>query len=67
MELLNWLEVQVGRFTNFLSDAKEDLAAFDEHTREEIEKYRNKQCGKAAIAGLVVGVLVGGVIGKFLL
>lgn len=50
-----WIEKQIGRFTNFLSDAKEDIAAFDEKVQAKIVEYRNKQCGKAAIFGAVVG------------
>lgn len=51
-----WIEEQIGRFTNFLSDAKEDIAALDEKLQEKVIKYRNKQCGKAAIFGIVIGV-----------
>lgn len=58
MKLIEWIELQVGRFTNFLSDAKEDLVAFDEHVQAEIVKYNNKQCGKAAIVGAVIGALL---------
>ena len=57
MKIIEWFEVQVGRFTNFLSDAKEDLVAFDEHVQNEVIKYRNKQCGKAAIVGAILGVV----------
>ena len=53
--MFEWIEKQIGRFTNFLSDAKEDIAAFDEKVQAEIVEYRNKQCGKAAIFGAVVG------------
>ena len=38
MKIIEWFEVQVGRFTNFLSDAKEDLVAFDEHVQNEIHE-----------------------------
>lgn len=58
MKFIEWLETQVGRFTNFLSDAKEDIQNFDEHIQGEIVKYNNKQCGKAAIVGFCVGVLL---------
>lgn len=54
--MFEWIEIQIGRFTNFISDAKEDIAEFDEHLQEEIVKYRNKQCGKAAIFGAIVGI-----------
>lgn len=54
--MLNWIETQIGRFMNFLMDAKEDIADFDEHVQEEIAKYNNKQCGKAAIVGTIIGV-----------
>ena len=64
MKLITWLEIQVGRFTNFLSDAKEDIQKFDDHVQEEIEKYNNKQCGKAAIVGFALGLLVAGVIDR---
>ena len=57
MKIIEWLEIQVGRFTNFLSDAKEDVQKFDDHVQEEIEKYNNKQCGKAAIVGFGIGLL----------
>lgn len=57
MKIIEWLEIQVGRFTNFLSDAKEDVQKFDDHIQEEIEKYNNKQCGKAAIVGFGIGLL----------
>jgi hypothetical protein len=57
MKLIEWLEEQIGRFTNFLSDAKEDVQKFDDHVQEEIEKYNNKQCGKAAIVGFGIGLL----------
>jgi chloramphenicol O-acetyltransferase len=57
MKLIEWLEEQIGRFTNFLSDAKEDVQKFDDHVQEEIEKYNNKQCGKAAIVGFAIGLL----------
>lgn len=57
MKFIEWIELQVGRFTNFLSDAKEDIASFDAHVQAEIIKYNNKQCGKAAIVGAVVGAL----------
>lgn len=58
MKFIEWIELQVGRFTNFLSDAKEDIASFDEHVQAEIVKYNNKQCGKAAIVGAVIGALL---------
>ena len=58
MKFIEWLELQVGRFANFLSNAKEDLSAFDTHVQEEIIKYNNKQCGKSAIVGAVIGALV---------
>ncbi len=64
MDFIEWLEIQVGRFTNFLSDAKEDIQKFDDHVQTEIEKYRNKQCGKAAIVGFVAGLVLPLVIGK---
>lgn len=59
MKFIEWLEIQVGRFTNFLSDAKEDVQNFDDHVQAEIEKYNNKQCGKAAIVGFCIGLLLG--------
>lgn len=66
MKLIEWLEQQVGRFANFLSDAKEDLQAFDEHVQDEIIKYSNKQCTKAFIVGAVIGVVVYAVVDRFL-
>ena len=65
MKLITWLEIQVGRFTNFLGDAKEDIQKFDDHVQDEIEKYNNKQCGKAAIVGFAIGLLVAAVIVEF--
>lgn len=65
MKLITWLEIQVGRFTNFLSDAKDDIQKFDDHVQDEIEKYNNKQCGKAAIVGFGIGLLVASVIAEF--
>lgn len=56
--MFNWIEEQIGRLMNFFIDAKEDIAAFDEHVQAEIIKYRNKQCGKAAIVGFIIGVAV---------
>lgn len=64
MKLLNWISTQIGRFTNFLSDAQEDIKKFDEHAQGEIEKYRNKQCGKAAIVGFVTGLLIAAVVDR---
>lgn len=54
--MFTWIETQIGRFMNFLMDAKEDIADFDEHVQDEIAKYNNKQCGKAAIVGVIIGV-----------
>lgn len=54
--MFSWIEEQIGRLTNFLSDAQEDIAALDEKLQEKVIKYRNKQCGKAAIFGIVIGV-----------
>ncbi len=64
MKFIEWIEVQVGRFTNFLGDAKEDIQKFDEHIQGEIEKYNNKQCGKAAIVGFVLGLLLAAVVDR---
>ena len=64
MKLITWLEETIGRFTNFLSDAKEDIQKFDDHVQGEIEKYRNKQCGKAAIVGFTLGLLVAAVVDR---
>lgn len=64
MKLTTWLEETIGRFTNFLSDAKEDIQEFDDHVQGEIEKYRNKQCGKAAIVGFALGLLVAAVVDR---
>ena len=64
MKFIEWLETQIGRFTNFLGDAKEDIQKFDDHVQEEIEKYRNKQCGKAAIAGFTLGLFVAAVVDR---
>ena len=64
MKLITWLEETIGRFTNFLSDAKEDIQEFDDHVQGEIEKYRNKQCGKAAIVGFTLGLLVAAVVDR---
>lgn len=65
MKLIEWIEEQIGRFTNFLSDAKDDIQKFDDHVQGEIEKYNNKQCGKAAIVGFVIGLLVAALIAEF--
>lgn len=54
--MFSCIEEQIGRLTNFLSDAQEDIAALDEKLQEKVIKYRNKQCGKAAIFGIVIGV-----------
>lgn len=59
MKFIEWLEIQLGRFANFLGDAKEDVQKFDDHIQAEVEKYSNKQCGKAAIVGFVLGLVVG--------
>lgn len=64
MKLIEWIEEQIGRFTNFLGDAKEDIQKFDDHVQGEIEKYNNKQCGKAAIVGFVIGLLVAALIAE---
>lgn len=56
--MIEWTEKQIGRFINFLSDAKEDIADLDEKVQEKIIEYRNKQCGKAVIFGAVVGAVV---------
>lgn len=58
-KIIEWIEVQVGRFTNFLSTAKEDLKEFDEKTQKKIKEYNNKQCGRAAIFGAVIGAFLG--------
>lgn len=67
MKFIDWLEKQAVRFTNFLNTAREDLIAFDEHQREEIEKYCNKQCEKAALTGIGVGLLFAAILTKILL
>lgn len=54
--MFNWVNEQVGRLINFFLDAKEDIADFDEHVQAEIAKYNNKQCGKAAIVGIILGI-----------
>lgn len=64
MKAIEWIEQQIGRFTNFLSDAKEDLQAFDEHVQDEIIKYRNKQCTKAFLVGLAIGVAVYAIVDR---
>lgn len=56
--MIEWIEKQIGRFINFLSDAKEDIAEIDDKFQDKIIEYRNKQCGKAAIFGAVVGAVV---------
>ena len=66
MKFIIYLEEQVGRFTNFLTDAKEDIQEFDEHVQNEIEKYNNKQCGKAAIVGFAIGLFVAVVIAEII-
>lgn len=63
MKIIEWLELQVGRFANFLGDAKEDIQKFDDHIQEEIEKYSNRQCGRAVIVGFVIGLCLGLLIG----
>ena len=55
--MFGWIEEQIGRLMNFFIDAKEDIAAFDAHVQAEIIKYNNKQCGKAAIVGCIVGIV----------
>ncbi|WP_293719857.1 hypothetical protein [uncultured Phascolarctobacterium sp.] len=68
-KIFAWIEEQLGRIANFCSDAIEDLKAADEKlsekldelddkARAEIKKYNNRQCGKAAVFGIVVGVLL---------
>lgn len=64
MKLIEFLEIQIGRLANFLSDAQEDIKKFDEHAQGEIEKYRNKQCGKAAIVGFATGLLIAAVVDR---
>lgn len=64
MKLIEFFETQVGRFTNFLSDAKEDIQDFDEHVQGEIVKYNNKQCGKAAIVGFTLGLVFAAVVDR---
>lgn len=55
--MIEWIEKQIGRFINFLSDAKEDIAEIDDKFQDKIIEYRNKQCGKAAIFGVIIGVI----------
>lgn len=54
---MEWIEKQIGRLINFFVDAKEDLNQFDTKIQNKIAEYRNKQCGKAAIFGIVIGVI----------
>ncbi len=61
-KIIEWIEVQVGHFTNFLNTAKEDLKEFDEKTQAKIKEYNNKQCGRAAIFGAVIGAFFGVIV-----
>jgi uncharacterized membrane protein len=36
----------------------EDLKGFDAHLQEEMQKYANKQCKKALLAGAIIGMIV---------
>lgn len=54
---MEWLLEQIVRLTNFLSSASEDIEDFTVNVQNRIEKYRNKQCGKACIFGIVVGAV----------
>ena len=49
---MEWLLEQIGRLTNFLSSASEDIEDFTVNVQNRI-----KQCGKACIFGIVVGAV----------
>ena len=49
---MEWLLEQIGRLTNFLSSASEDIEDFTVNVQNRIEKY-----GKACIFGIVVGAV----------
>lgn len=58
-KIIEWLEIQIGRFTNFLNINKVDLKEFDKKVQAKIEEYNNKQCGRAAIFDTVVSAVFG--------
>ena len=53
---MEWLLEQIGRLTNFLSSASEDIEDFTVNVQNRIEKYRNFwnrswSCGASCFAG----------------
>lgn len=62
MKFIEWLEEQIGKLSNFLNNTKEDLQQFDEKVQREIEKYQNKQCGKACATGISIGILLSAIV-----
>jgi hypothetical protein len=50
----------------WLIKTTEDLKGFDAHLQEEMQKYANKQCKKAFLAGTIMGVGLGIVIKAYI-
>lgn len=47
------------KIIDWLVKTTEDLKAFDEHLRAEVQKYSNKQAKKVFIVGAVCGLAIG--------
>lgn len=45
-KIIEWIEIQVGKFMIFLDSAKVDLQEFDEKAQQKIQEYNNKQCAE---------------------
>lgn len=52
------------KIIDWFTKTANDLKKFDERMQTEVQKYANKQCRKALVAGAVAGVLIGFAAGK---